>query len=64
MPELKDDQVLIKVAAAALNPIDLKKMNGSFKAPSSPLPVSNSRLTLIFSSLNSCVGFHYVISTL
>lgn len=40
VPELKDDQVLIKVVAAALNPIDIKKMNGSFKAATSPLPVT------------------------
>ncbi|XP_027095389.2 2-methylene-furan-3-one reductase [Coffea arabica] len=38
VPEIKDDQVLIKVAAAALNPIDFKRRLGKFKATDSPLP--------------------------
>lgn len=42
LPELKEDQVLIKVAAASLNPIDYKRMEGLFKASDSPLPVSRS----------------------
>lgn len=39
VPEINDDQVLIKVAAAALNPVDSKRRIGKFKATDSPLPV-------------------------
>ena len=39
IPQVKDDQVLIKVAAAALNPADFKRMAGHFKDSDSPLPV-------------------------
>ena len=39
VPEVKEDQVLIKVAAAALNPVDAKRRQGKFKATDSPLPV-------------------------
>lgn len=42
VPEVKDDQVLIKVAAAALNPVDFKRRLGKFKATDSPLPVNFS----------------------
>ncbi|XP_077244084.1 2-methylene-furan-3-one reductase-like [Tasmannia lanceolata] len=38
VPEVKEDQVLIKVVAAALNPVDAKRMMGKFKATDSPLP--------------------------
>ncbi|KAL1318166.1 hypothetical protein AAHE18_15G186600 [Arachis hypogaea] len=40
VPELKDDQVLIKVVAAALNPVDYKRALGNFKNSDSPLPTS------------------------
>lgn len=39
VPEVKEDQVLIKVVAAALNPVDAKRRQGKFKATDSPLPV-------------------------
>lgn len=39
VPDVNDDQVLIKVVAAALNPVDTKRMAGLFKATDSPLPV-------------------------
>ncbi|KAJ1375606.1 Quinone oxidoreductase/zeta-crystallin, conserved site [Sesbania bispinosa] len=38
LPSLKEDQVLIKVAAASLNPIDYKRAEGMFKDTDSPLP--------------------------
>lgn len=39
VPEVKEDQVLVKVVAAALNPVDAKRRQGKFKATDSPLPV-------------------------
>ncbi|CAL0318736.1 unnamed protein product [Lupinus luteus] len=39
-PEVKDDQVLIKVAAASINPIDYKRLAGFFKDTDSPLPTA------------------------
>ncbi|BAT74673.1 hypothetical protein LR48_Vigan01g120100 [Vigna angularis] len=38
VPDVKEDQVLVKVAAAALNPVDGKRRQGKFKATDSPLP--------------------------
>jgi len=52
VPEVKDDQVLVKVVAAALNPVDFKRRLGKFKATDSPLPVSNN--VLFF--LQFCLG--------
>jgi 2-methylene-furan-3-one reductase len=40
IPQLKDDQVLIKVVAASLNPVDYKRMHGMFKDNDPHLPVS------------------------
>ncbi|XP_054790421.1 2-methylene-furan-3-one reductase-like, partial [Prosopis cineraria] len=39
VPQLKHDQVLIKVAAAAINPVDCWRMTGSFKNDDSTFPV-------------------------
>ncbi|KAL5582560.1 hypothetical protein UlMin_015002 [Ulmus minor] len=38
VPQVKEDQVLIKVVAAGLNPIDFKRALGFFQASDSPLP--------------------------
>ncbi|PON56176.1 Alcohol dehydrogenase superfamily, zinc-type [Trema orientale] len=38
IPEVKEDQVLIKVVAAALNPIDYKRIHGLIKAIDAPPP--------------------------
>ncbi|XP_042496723.1 2-methylene-furan-3-one reductase [Macadamia integrifolia] len=38
VPDVKEDQVLLKVVAAALNPVDAKRRQGKFKATDSPLP--------------------------
>ncbi|KAF3444664.1 hypothetical protein FNV43_RR14357 [Rhamnella rubrinervis] len=39
VPEVKEDQVLIKVVAASLNPIDFKRMLGIFRNTDSPRPI-------------------------
>lgn len=39
VPELNPDQVLIKVCAAALNPVDSKRRGGKFQATDSDLPI-------------------------
>ncbi|KAI5341163.1 PREDICTED: 2-methylene-furan-3-one reductase [Prunus dulcis] len=38
VPQIKEDQVLIKVVAAALNPIDAKRILGLFRATDTALP--------------------------
>ncbi|KAI9125454.1 hypothetical protein K1719_004070 [Acacia pycnantha] len=38
VPDFKEDEVLVKVVAAALNPVDGKRRQGKFKATDSPLP--------------------------
>ncbi|KMZ66757.1 Quinone oxidoreductase-like protein, chloroplastic [Zostera marina] len=38
VPHVEDDQVLVKVAAAALNPVDFKRFQGKFKKSDSPPP--------------------------
>jgi 2-methylene-furan-3-one reductase len=39
VPHVKEDQVLIKVVAASLNPVDSKRMRGFLKATDTPFPV-------------------------
>ncbi|XVE83956.1 hypothetical protein DITRI_Ditri16bG0130400 [Diplodiscus trichospermus] len=39
VPQLNDDQVLVKVLAAGINPVDFKRMLGMAKATDSPLPI-------------------------
>jgi hypothetical protein len=40
VPDVAADEVLVKVHAAALNPVDGKRRQGKFKNTDSPLPVS------------------------
>nr|POE98104.1 2-methylene-furan-3-one reductase [Quercus suber] len=42
VPEVKEDQVLVKVVAASLNPVDSKRMLGYFKETDSPLPTDRA----------------------
>lgn len=58
VPEVKEDQVLVKVAAAALNPVDFKRRLGKFKATDSPLPVSF--LSLQLNSMIQCSNEEYL----
>ncbi|XP_060672627.1 2-methylene-furan-3-one reductase-like isoform X2 [Ziziphus jujuba] len=39
VPEIKEDEVLIKVVAAALNPVAYKKIHGLFKEHNPPPPI-------------------------
>ncbi|XVF60307.1 hypothetical protein PTKIN_Ptkin08bG0034700 [Pterospermum kingtungense] len=39
VPQPNDDQVLVKVVAAGINPVDFKRMLGMFKQIDSPLPI-------------------------
>ncbi|MBA0697543.1 hypothetical protein Goari_021081 [Gossypium aridum] len=39
VPQPRDDQVLLQVVAAGINPIDFKRMLGMFKNTDSPLPI-------------------------
>lgn len=45
VPQLKEDQVLIKVIAVSLNPVDFKRINGFIKDSDPPFPVSLSSLS-------------------
>ena len=59
VPDVKEDQVLIKVVAAALNPVDAKRRQGKFKATDSPLPVIPTFFHFFFPFyFLSCFSFH------
>ena len=59
VPEVGEDQVLVKVVAAALNPVDFKRRQGKFKASDSPPPVGFPRVTQICNNL----GIFYHVSS-
>ena len=48
------DQVLIKVHAASLNPIDYKRRFGYIKSPNIPFPVSDDCFTLMMKYYVCC----------
>jgi 2-methylene-furan-3-one reductase len=52
VPAVGEDQVLVKVVAAALNPVDAKRRAGKFQATDSPLPVS--ALPVVLATLSAC----------
>lgn len=67
VPQVKDDQVLIKVVAAAINPVDAKRRLGKFKASDSPLPVISLSLfnSVVYSNsllLELGVKLHYCLT--
>jgi 2-methylene-furan-3-one reductase len=60
VPPVGEDQVLVKVAAAALNPVDSKRRMGKFKATDSPLPVSSSVACTSSISLQHFLTLHLI----
>ncbi|CAA2979418.1 2-methylene-furan-3-one reductase [Olea europaea subsp. europaea] len=46
VPEVKEDQVLIKIVAAALNHVDFKRRLGKFHATDLPLPAAGLPLAI------------------
>ncbi|GJV95390.1 2-methylene-furan-3-one reductase-like protein [Tanacetum coccineum] len=54
VPSVADDQVLVKVVAAALNPVDFKRRLGKFQATDSALPIS---AYLLFFRSSECLGY-------
>jgi NADPH:quinone reductase-like Zn-dependent oxidoreductase len=56
---MKDDDVVIKIHAASVNPVDVKKANGVFKAVLSEQFVSNRTKPVIDKSLTLGYSFPY-----
>ena len=57
------DQVLIKVHAASLNPLDYKRRFGYIKSPTIPFPVSDVSLPCLCVLLMIMACFMYVDSS-
>lgn len=57
VPQPNDDQVLVKVAAAGINPIDFKRMLGMIKEIDSPLPVTLFLFPIFTSFVLICFCF-------
>jgi len=57
LPQLKDDQVLIKVIAVSLNPVDYKRIHGVFKDTDPYLPVCTKHL---YYSLSFFIIIHFI----
>lgn len=55
VPEPNDDEVLVKVAAVGLNPIDFKRRLGFFEANCVPFPVSAIVSYYIFLINYTCI---------